>query len=82
VATADSVNFLCPAKSRIMNQHNHNQHHGRYQDGRAKACTRIGVAGRGLMLTAIVIYVLTMDESIRPGQPEGQAMPAADAQPR
>ncbi len=34
----------------------------------------------GLMLVAIVVYVLSMDESIVPGQPDGPALPAEAAE--
>jgi hypothetical protein len=62
-------------------QHHHDQHHhahkrkGIHRDWRAWLVV-------GLMLLAMIIYVLTMDESWQPfGNKPGQAMPAAPGPP-
>jgi ABC-type nickel/cobalt efflux system permease component RcnA len=64
--------------------HKHSDHHG--HDHRPPARRGLHKDWRawlvvGLMLIAMAVYVLTMDESIVPGEPPGQRMPAADAPP-
>ncbi|MEI7865726.1 MAG: hypothetical protein WCI38_10180 [Chthoniobacterales bacterium] len=58
-------------------QHGHDQHHHGHNKKRPihkdwRAWTVVL-----LMLAAMAAYVLSMDESIQPGRPQGEAMPAA-----
>jgi hypothetical protein len=72
-----------------MTNHEHGQKHHGHQHGHAHAHKRKGFHKDwrtwfvvGLMLLAMVIYVLSMDESLRPGSDkQGQPMPAAPAPP-
>ncbi len=71
-----------------MNQHEHqHKHHGHEHEQHHRPRKGLHKDWRtwlvvGLMLGAMVIYVLTMDESIRPGSnTQGPGMPAAPPPP-
>lgn len=51
-------------------EHNHRGSKGLHKDWRAWLVV-------GLMLAAMVVYVLSMDESLQPDAPQGEQMPAA-----
>jgi hypothetical protein len=55
--------------------HGHDPHHGRKSKGLHKDWRTWLVVG--LMLAAMLIYVLTLDESLQPGVPPAERMPAA-----
>lgn len=69
-----------------MNEHDDRGHHrGHHSEGqtenpawwrRAHRDWRIWVAV-GLMLTAMIVYLMTMDEAVPPGGPVGEPVPAA-----
>jgi hypothetical protein len=66
-----------------MNQqhkHDHNGHH-EHHSSKNKALHKDWRAWLvvGLMLAAMAAYVLSDDESLQPGQPQGEQMPAAPA---
>ena len=68
-----------------MNQqhtHDHNSHgHHEHHPSKSKALHKDWRAWLviGLMLAAMVAYVLSDDESLQPGLPAGEQMPAAPA---
>ncbi len=68
----------------IMTQHNHDHHHhGHDQHGHGHKPKGLHKDWRawlvvGIMLFAMVLYVVTMDESIEPGAPTGPPIPAAE----
>jgi hypothetical protein len=60
--------------------HGHDHDHGhQHQRGKSTGLHKDWRAWLvvGLMLAAMLIYVFTMDESVEPGQPQGERMPAA-----
>ncbi len=60
-------------------KHGHDHHHAPKRSGLHKDWRTWIVVG--LMLLAMAIYLVTMDESIVPGNPPGPIVPAADGPP-
>jgi hypothetical protein len=75
---------------RTMTEHDHphghkHGHHGHGEPQHQKTNKGLHKDWRswlvvGLMLAAMLAYVLTMDESLQPGQPPGESMPADAAE--
>jgi hypothetical protein len=72
-----------------MTHHDHDHHHGHghhdhghehHHSGKSKGLHKDWRAWLvvGLMLAAMLLYVLTLDESLQPGAPPGPEVPAAE----
>jgi hypothetical protein len=67
-----------------MSKENHGNHHGHHDHGHAQHKSGGGLHKDWrawtvvlIMVAAMAVYILSFDESIEPGEPEQQEVPAA-----
>jgi len=61
----------------MSSEHHGHSHPGAPTTGGRKHMKWITVVGLVLMLGAMAMYILSLDESVQPGQPEGAGVPMA-----